>query len=127
MERKQGIAAVSKLIGKFTYEIDPKALTADDRASVKETLATAQEALKVAQSRLEARRAELLQDAAYCSLAAAAQEARKYRDQLNSQVYRRKITVGHSNQMFFHVKASGDSWEEVIDILKKKKAKGDVL
>jgi hypothetical protein len=33
-----------------------------------------------------------------------------------------KITVGVSNSMFFHIKAEGDSWEEVINQLTKKDA-----
>lgn len=122
MERAVAIKKLGKLLGKsLGYRVDPKGATAEERAD-------AQAAYKVASARTEtllkqkeARIKTLLDaDPEFQQLKAAHEAAKKERDSLASQQHSYRFTVGTSNGMFFHVKAQGDSWEEVIAKLENK-------
>ncbi len=61
-------------------------------------------------------------DAEYQRLKAAHADAEKYCGNLLSITYHYRFTVGQSKFGFFHIKAQGDSWEEVISKLTEKQA-----
>ena len=131
MERQQAIKIVKRLLSgkrgtfadpeKFGYQVDDKAAGPEEREQAKEALHDAIEAKKKAQDAVEARRQALLSDPDYRALVDDYGERRKAVDRLHSVIHRRKITVGYSNSLFFHVEAQGDSWEEIIATLKKEK------
>ena len=62
----------------------------------------------------------LAADAEYQQLKAAHEKAKQERNHLASRSHHYKFTVGTTNEMFFLVKAQGDSWEEVIDKIEKR-------
>lgn len=128
MERAVALKKLRKLLGKqFGYQINPKGATAEERAEAKAaSQAEVAEKNRIAEL-MKARRETILNaDAEYQKYVAAYNVARKRCDELTGTMYSHKITVGTANNMFFHVAASGDSWEEVIDIVTKEKAKGHV-
>lgn len=77
-----------------------------------------------AEDAMEARRKAILEaDAEYQALVAAWREAKDTAARNQSVAWNSyKITVGVTNSMFFHVKAQGDSWEDVIGQLTAKEA-----
>jgi hypothetical protein len=124
MERSVAIKTLGKLLGKsLGYRIDPKAATREEREAARAALTPAIEERKKLEEQKNARcRAVLAADAEYQSLCAAYELSRKETDRLGSITRHYKITVGTTTSMFFHVRAEGDSWEEVIDKLTKKEA-----
>ena len=116
MERIVAIKKLSKLLGKgFGYRVNDKAPTAEERAEAQAaTAAAVTERNKLKEQRDARYRAILAADAEYQSLHASHAAASKAVDRLFSITRHFKITVGNSNSMFFHVKAEGDSWEDVI-------------
>ena len=124
MERSTAIKRLGKLLGKnLGYRVNDKAPTREDRTAAKEALKPAcaeRDALK--EKRDERYRAILAGDPEYQRLHAEHRAASQRVDRLASITRHYKITVGISNSMFFHIKAEGDSWEEVIDQLTKKDA-----
>ena len=124
MERTIAVKKLGKLLGKsMGYRIDSKAASRDEREAARAELKLALEARsKLEEEKNQRRRAILEADAEYQRLDAAHKEARVRVDKLSSITRHHKITVGISNSMFFHVKAEGDSWEEVIDKLQQEKS-----
>ena len=122
MERSVAIKKLGKLLGKsLGYRIDDKAPTREERAAAKIELTAAIEVRNgLKEKRDERYRAILAADAEYQSLHASHRAASERVDRISSMTRHYKITVGVSNSMFFHVKAEGDSWEEVIDKLQPK-------
>ncbi len=122
MERSVAINKLGKLLGKsLGYRMDPKAPTQEERDAAREELRAANETKKSLNERMDARRLEILQaDPEYQRLKADCSEARKRCDALCSITAHYKITVGTSNGLFFHVRAQGDSWEQVIEKLTEK-------
>ena len=124
MERTIAVKKLGKLLGKsMGYRIDSKAASRDEREAARAELKLALETRsKLEEEKNQRRRAILEADAEYQRLDAAHKEARVRVDKLSYITRHHKITVGISNSMFFHIKAEGDSWEEVIDQLTKKDA-----
>lgn len=122
MERAVAIKKLSKLLGKqLGYRVNSKAAPREEREAAKLELAQArQEQIALREQRDARYKAILAADAEYQALVEAHRIARKRQDDLMSIVHTPKITVGTSHDMFFHVKAEGDSWEEVIAKLEGK-------
>jgi hypothetical protein len=119
MERMIAVKKLGKLLGKsMGYRVDPKAATREEREAAQAALpAVTAECALLEQEKGARREAILLADEEYQRLVKAHGESRRQREKLFSQIHHHKFTVGTSNGMFFHVKAQGDSWEEVIDKL----------
>jgi hypothetical protein len=124
MERTVATKKLAKIIGKgFGWRIDPKAPSAEEREQAKANLKTANAIREELRIKMEARRRALLEDAEYQELLEDLARARKHADHLLSKSHHYKITVGKNLAgLFFSVMAQGDSWEDVIDQLTKKKA-----
>lgn len=116
MERAVAIKKLGKILGKsLGYRVDPKAPDQDDRdearAKMRE-IAPKRDALRAA---VEARCKALLQaDEEYQRLKAELRDASKAYADLSSIMSHYRFTVGVSNEVFFSVKAQGDTWEDVI-------------
>ena len=123
MERAVAIKKLGKLLGKsFGYRVDPAAPDKDARAEAREILRQIGPQRDAIEKAMEARRAELLKgDAEYQRLAADYQEARKHCARLASTLHHYRFTAGTNAGLFFHIKAEGDSWEEVIEKLTEKR------
>ena len=121
MERSVAIKKLGKLLGKrLGYRVDRDAPDAETRAAVQRQLPGLRAAEQQVEAAMDARRAALLAaDPEYQALAAAFQLARDGRQAAVAATSRYRITVGVSG-VFFHVKAQGDSWEDVIAQLAKR-------
>jgi hypothetical protein len=124
MQRADAIKKLGKLLGKnLGYRIADKAPTREERATAKAALTIAIAERNKLKEQKDARyRAILAADAEYQSLFANYKAASEHVDVLASVTRHYKIAVGISNSMFFHIKAEGDSWEEIIEQLTKKQA-----
>lgn len=124
MERAIAIKKLTKILGKsLGWRVDQKAPDQDDRDEARAKLPAATSKREDLRKSMEARRAEIiLADTEYQKLKADHAEAAKACDELFSVTVRYRFTVGTMGSMFFHVKAQGDSWEEVIDKLTVKQA-----
>jgi predicted component of type VI protein secretion system len=116
MERKTAIAKLTKLLGKrLGYRVNTDAPDADERAEAKQRLPALTAASQEAERAMNERRQALLAgDAQYQELRAAWIAARKLQSDTSALVHRHRFTVGIVNDLFFLVKAEGDTWEEVI-------------
>jgi hypothetical protein len=126
MERAVAIKKLGKLLGKsVSYRVDLKGLTAEERSiAAAEAKALAAE-YKAADEAETARRIAVLNaDAEYQQLRAETKRLKKAKDEAWSRSHHYRFTVGNSNGMFFHVKAQGDSWEDVIEQLNSKARNG---
>lgn len=123
MERSIAIKKLGALLGKsLGYRVDSKAPDEDERTEARAKLKSASAERDTLGKQREARLQEILQaDAQYQRLKAAHAGAKKRCDELFSISHHYRFTVGVSNGMFFHVKAQGDSWEEVIAMVAKEK------
>lgn len=120
MERTVAVKRLHKMLGKeFAYRIDNKAPSKEERHEAREHVKELAERKTAAHNALVARREELFKDPEYQSLLAAWREADRTVSHNGSNLHRFRFTVGTSDRMFFHVKASGDSWEEIFDKLKQ--------
>lgn len=121
MERVVAIKTLGKLLGKsLGYRVDPKAPTSEEREGAQRQLPALTAAKQEASKAMEDRRRALLDgDQQYQELVAAYRIAREKSEKMFSILHHFKFTVGTSNGMFFHIKAQGDSWEEVIGKLTK--------
>lgn len=119
MERAVAVKKLGKLLGKsLGYRVDPSAPTQEERDEAKQELAALTAARKAAEDAKRARfEAILAADDEYQRLFAAAKAARDAEQKVASKLHHFRFTVGTTNSMFFHVKAQGDSWEEVINKL----------
>ena len=124
MERAVAIKKLNKLIGKgFGYRIDNKAPSPEERVAAKAELVTERAKRDDLDKKCNERRRVVLEaDAEYQNLLTEYKIARKQTDILSGMTYRKKITVGSTNGMFFVVEADGDSWEEVINKVENKSA-----
>lgn len=123
MERGVAVKKLRNMLGKnFGYQIDPKAPSEDERKLAR---AQSQERVTVRNEigeRLRARREAILNaDPEYQRLTVEYADARKRCDEVTSMLHHYKFCVGTSNGMFFRVAAQGDSWEDVIAEVKRKK------
>ena len=116
MERSVAIKKLGKLLGKrLGYRVDRDAPDAETRAAVRQQLPGLRAAERKVEAAMDARRAALLAaDPEYQALAEAFKLARAGRQAAAAATSRYRITVGISGAVFFHVKAQGDSWEDVI-------------
>lgn len=117
MERVVAIKKLGKMLGKsLGYRVDPRAPTPEERAQATEEAKALSAAFKEAEAAETARLNAILEaDVEYQELKAKRISLRKAKDNAWSKSRHFKITVGTTNSMFFHVKAEGDSWEEVIE------------
>jgi len=116
MERSVAIKKLGKLLGKHLgYRVERDAPDAEERAAARQQLPALQAAEKLAEDAMRARReAVLAADHEYQALVVAHREARDARHKVSALVSHYRITVGTTTNLFFHVKAQGDSWEDVI-------------
>ena len=116
MERSVAIRKLGKLLGnRLGYRVDRDAPDAETRAAVRQQLPGLRAAEQQAEAAMDARRAAILAaDPEYQALAEAFKLARAGRQAAAAATSRYRITVGISGAVFFHVKAQGDSWEDVI-------------
>ncbi len=123
MERSVAIKKLIKILGKsLGYQVDSKAPTREEREAAQAELPAANaERERLSKAREARMQALLAADQEYQSLMTAWKAARERADKLRSISHHHKIKVGTTNSMFFHVRAEGDSWEEVIDKLTAKK------
>lgn len=124
MERSVAIKKLGKMLGKsLGYRVDPRAPTAEERAMAQEEARVLRAEFKAAEEAREARLKVILSaDAEYQKLKAETKRLKEAKDAAWGKSYHYKFTIGTSNGMFFSVKAQGDSWEEVIEMLSKKAA-----
>ena len=117
MERQTAIKKLGRLLGKqFAYRVDSDAPTKEERDEAREILkATAEEKRRVLAEKEARIRVVLAADPEYCKLRDAGKKLSDQCTALLSITGRHKFTVGRSGQIFFHVDAQGDSWEEVIE------------
>jgi hypothetical protein len=122
MERIVAVQKLGKILGKsMGYRIDPKAPSPEERTAAQlELPAAVKLQIKIKAQRDERYRAILAADVEYQELQTAYATARNDVARRSSITRHYKITVGISSSMFFHIKAEGDSWEEVIDKLQAK-------
>jgi hypothetical protein len=116
MERIVAVKKLGNILGKrMGYRIDLKAPSPEERQLAKEARPTAAKLVEELFEKKKNRMAVLLAaDIEYQTIKTELETARTNLSELNSKWHRYKITVGLSDHMFFHVKAEGDSWEEVI-------------
>jgi hypothetical protein len=124
MERAVAIKKLTKILGKsLGYRVDPKAADQDDRNEAMAKLPDVRSAVRALEIQMRQREDAILEaDAEYQRLKAARADAKKALDNLLGTTSSYRFTVGVMSSMFFHVKAQGDSWEEVIAQLTEKKA-----
>ena len=117
MERAVAIKKLGALLGKsLGYRVNNKAPNADERVAAKAGIPVAfAERDHLDRLLQERRRAILAADQEYQTLRVRYAAAKKLADELSSAARSYKFTVGISSGMFFHVKAEGDSWEDVIE------------
>jgi hypothetical protein len=125
MERSVAIKKLGKLLGKsLGYRVNDKAPTREEReAAIAELKSARTERDRMREQRDARYKAILAADAGYQKLKADCQATSERVDRLASITRHFKITVGISTSMFFHIKAEGDSWEEVVDKLQAEKPK----
>lgn len=123
MQRQEALKKLRRLLGdKLGYRVDPNAPTSNEREEARIALRDVRAEREMLGEKRQARRMAILAaDADYQQLVKAHEEARKSADKLASLMHRYKFTVGTSSDMFFHVKAQGDNWEEIIAKLTGKK------
>ena len=116
MERAVAVKKLGKLLGKhFGFRVNSRAPDAEERAEGRQLLPALDVDEKQAETAMEARRKAILAaDLEYQDLVAAYQVARKRRREVAAMTSTYRITVGTTSDLFFHVKAQGDSWEDVI-------------
>lgn len=129
MERSVAIKKLGKLLGKsLGYRVDDKAPTRERREAAKVQRAAAITVRDNLREQRDARyKAILAADSEYQSLRAAHALVYDEVQSLSGEMMHYKITVGTSTSMFFHVKAQGDSWEDVIDKLTTKAVAGETV
>jgi predicted component of type VI protein secretion system len=123
MERAVALKKLRRLLGdKLGYRIDPKAPDAEVRAQARTDAKRLGEEYQIASNARRARLAALLAaDAEYQQLEAEATRLRNARDKASGTSHHYRFTVGLVSELFFSVKAQGDSWEDVIAQLEAKR------
>jgi hypothetical protein len=128
MERAVALKKLSRMLGKNVgYRVSASAPTREEREAAAAQAKPAREARDRASELVEARYKWLLEnDAEYQRLKAAKGAAQEVVNKIHDTLRHRKITVGVANGMFNVIQAEGDSWEEIFEILEKKKVEGRV-
>lgn len=123
MERAVALKKLRKILGgKFGYRFDPRAPDTDERNAAREEAKALSEHCKAAEAARDARRDALLAaDDEYQRLKETAQALRDAKETAWSVAHHYRVTVGTSSGMFFHVRAQGSSWEDVIKQLETKR------
>lgn len=116
MNQTQALAKLRKIIGpKLGYRIDPKAPTGEEREVMRAHFQEATAIVQAAEAARMARYNELLNgDAQYQLLKVAAKAAGEAKERTKSNLYRKRITIGVNNSLYFSVRADGDNWDEVV-------------
>lgn len=124
MERIVAIKKLGKMLGKsLGYRVDPRGLSSEEREAATAEAKTLNAEFKLAEEAEAARRKAILEgDGEYQRLRAETKRLREAKDRAWSRSRHFKFTVGTSSGIFFHVKAQGDSWEDVIEKLDTKAA-----
>src|SRR5262245_5243977 len=129
MERAVAHKKITQILGKkWGWTMNKDAPGAEKRQEAallhRKVVATRKEV----SDQLDARRKAVLEaDPEYQALLAKYAEIRKHADELQGIAMTYKFEVGQDRGLFFSVHAQGDSWEEIIAILQKKKLAGDLL
>lgn len=126
MNNEQAKARLRALLGKHAhYELRPDAPDAETRAAFREQARQAAEHYQALEKAREDRKCELLADPAYRDLCEQAKQARQARDSASWRSRCCRITAGTRSEVgglgFFSVKASGDTWTDVIEQLERKR------
>ena len=125
MNRTQAIAKLRPILGKkIAWREDDRALVGEAREAAELKRLEAAAASEAARAARRAHYEALLAgDAEYQRLKAEAEAAETAAKQAAGFAYRHRITVGTIDSVLgaFWVKAEGDNWQEVVDILTKKK------
>lgn len=120
MERPEALKRLRRILGKqFAYEYRPDAPSDEERAEAKELHAGLVAERKAISEAMAERQRALLQDPEYQRLRGLYKAADNAVTKNNGNLYLYKFTVGTSNKLFFHVKAQGNSWEEIFAKLKE--------
>lgn len=124
MERSVAIKRLSKMFGKkLRWQINPRAPTAAEREAARAELATVVPERKALEEKLAQRRAAILEaDQEYMELSARYKQAKDRANKLLGMQHSHKIQVLTFEGFFNHVRASGDSWEEIFAELEKRAA-----
>jgi hypothetical protein len=125
MERAVAVKKLAKIFGKkFRYRIDQSAPSKEEREQARAGLNVVNPELEAASKRLEARRKELQDaDPQYQELLAAYKKTLEARDFFRGKIGHHKIEVLTDEGFFHHVRAQGDSWEEIFAKLEKDKVR----
>lgn len=123
MERHVAVKKLRKLLGpSLGYRVNLKAPDHDDRVEAREALKATSLVRDDLAKQKEARMQALLQgDAEYQQLKAAHKEVKDRCHELSRISMTYRFTAGTCSDLFFHVMAEGDSWEEVIATITKRK------
>ena len=125
MDKNTAVKKLHKILGKgFGYRVDPKALLREERDEARAALKGATAERDKLRAECEARRQAVLDaDKEYQERYEAYKAARKQVDQLSGKLHSYRVTVGNTSNAggfgFFHVKAEGDNWEEVLEKVAK--------
>lgn len=113
-------ARIAKLLGtRAAWRINKGATDAEGRKAAREELPELNRIKEAAKLAMEARRAELLQDPEYRRLVEQYRGAREASERRFVRSTRCPISVGVAGDLFFTVKAEGDTWDEVLDKLER--------
>jgi hypothetical protein len=121
MERSVAVKKLHKLLGKgFGYRVDAKAPLQEDRDKARAALKDAVTERDRLRAECDARRQAVLDgDEEYQKRFNSYKTARARVENLSWISRHYRVTVGNSNGVFFHVKAEGDNWEDVIEKVAK--------
>lgn len=116
MTPKQALAKLQKVYGpNAAYRLNRTPSDADERNAAKAALSGAFARRNELSEQRKARAEFLLgTDAEYQRLKAEETAARIRHDELRAQAHYYRITVGIQSDVFFHVKAEGDTWADVF-------------
>jgi hypothetical protein len=115
MNQQQALTKLKKVLGpKMGYQVNPKALKAEERAAASEQIRAVNQKKREVEAAMTARREELLGDPAYQALKAELDALQKKGGALMGKAYTKPITVGVMGGVCFHVRADGDTWSEVV-------------
>lgn len=122
LAKNAALAKLRALLGpKFCYRINTLSVLPSQRPDAKE-VAAAREAAEAAKKDCIARELWLkANDPEYQRLLAAQKAAEALHLDLRAKLCTRGITVGTGGSLFFCVEAEGDTWDEVVALVEKKK------
>lgn len=122
MNQKQALTAAVRILGRRAgIKHQPEAPDSTERAALAEQLPDHSKRLADSKAALAACLAELLKDSEYQRLNQEARTARETHDACTGKLHYYRCKVGTVGTMFFTVEAEGDTWEETLAALAKKK------